>query len=187
MWENPTFRDGRERSAPEMWRDLFRFAGLADPVLDQEHWAWRITNDGPDRKHAPLYFNHGVLAGSANAIGRLGSAIIAEVETVEGFMDTRLRLQLAVPLAAARTGTRLVSLPLRLNHPNSPWVWNAYPEQHDVRIVHYVEREAIDREALASVADIEQVVARADLSGVNALLRDRLAAILPELRDSAVA
>ncbi|HST43303.1 MAG TPA: hypothetical protein VLK58_27505 [Conexibacter sp.] len=178
MLEPPVFRDGRERSGPDLWRDLFAHTGLDDPPLEHEHPSWRIMGGSPEQhRWAPAYFNLGMLAGRAETMRTIGAVALEDMARVDAFVDTRFRCQLGLSISAGRTSTPLVSLPVRYNYPNSRWFWDAHTDDHDVRILHYATTDEVDREALASTADLAPLLARDDLSPPNELLRSRIAAL----------
>lgn len=182
-WNSPLvepmeYRDGRARTTAAMWTDLFEHAGLRVPPLDQEHPAFRIYQVSPDHRTGPAYFNLGLLAAPAAAMTAVGRDLEPEMELVDAFARTRFRCQLAVSLAGARCGVPLTPLPLRFNHPNNAALWDAHPDQNDVRILHYTDRDQVDREALDSAEAIDALMAREDLNAPNRLLRDTLRAAL---------
>lgn len=178
MHEPPRMRDGRERTAARFWHDLFASAGLPAPALDHEHPSWRMMDSPEDYRLAPAYFNLGMLAAKAETMRTVGRVVLDDLDVVDRFADTRFRCQLGLSISAARTGVALVPLPPRFNFPNSPFFWDAYPGEHEVRIVHYAITDEIDREKLVTLDDVEAVTTRMDLTAPNALLRDRLAALL---------
>lgn len=175
--------DGRVRDDAAFWRELFASAGLGEPRLVCQHTGWGFMDRDPARRWCPPYFNLGVLAGTVDVMRRLGAVIFDELAQVEAYVDTVFRCQLAVTLALARTGTPWRELPLRLNFPNDPAFAAAYPDEAaDVRILHYLRTGELDRWRLAtSRAELDALVARDDLSPINGLLRDRVAALRPTL------
>ena len=182
LLERPTFRHAPAPTPERFWPELFASAGLPEPQLDQEHPGWRVMNDVPAHRRAPAYFNLGMLAGTSAAMRTVGASIMSELERVERFADTRFRCQLALTLAAARTATPLTPLPLRFNFPNNYWFWDGYPDQRDVRLLHYAQTEEIDRDELRSVADLEALAVRTELSPPSALMRDCVLDLLSSLK-----
>jgi hypothetical protein len=182
LLEPPVPREGGPLAPERFWEDLFASAGLAAPPLDHEHPGWRVMNDVPAHRYAPPYFNLGMLAGTAEAMGVLGRTVLADLEVVDRFVETRFRCQLALTLSGLRSGIPLVPLPLRFNFPNSPWFWDGHPDERDVRLLHYVQQEEIDREALSSLADLEALATLTELSPPNALMRDRVRDLLSDMR-----
>jgi hypothetical protein len=179
LLEPPAFRSGVEPVEGRFWHDLFASAGLPEPALSEEHPAWRVMHKAPaHHRHAPPYFNLGMLAGSASAFAALGPTAMAELDVVDAFAHTRFRCQLALTLAAARTSTPLVPLPLRFNFPNSRWLWDGHPDERDVRLLHYAETDEIDRDELRTLADLGALARRDGLTPPNALLRDRVQKLL---------
>jgi hypothetical protein len=184
LLESPTFRRGAEPAPGRFWSELFASAGLPEPTLSEEHPGWRVMHGSPEHhRHAPPYFNLGMLAGRAETFAALGPSVLSELDVVDAFADTRFRCQLALTLAAARSGIPLHPLPLRFNFPNSRWFWDGHPEQRDVRLLHYVEADEIDREALQSLDDLAALVRLQALSPPNALMRDRVQELLKRLSD----
>ena len=167
------------------WEQLFAGAGLPSPALGCEHTGWGFMDDDPQRRRCPPYFNLGVLAGSREAVARLGTRVFEEMALVDRQLDTSFRCQLAVTLALARTGGPWRELPLRFNFPNDERFARAYPAAAaDVRILHYLRDAELRRgELLGSAGALDAFLAREDLSPVNA----RLQLGLRELRDELTA
>jgi len=184
MHDPPPFRDGRTRTAEQLWNDLHAHAGLPAPSLDHEHPGWRIMPGAPDdHRRAPAYFNLGMLAGSAAAMRTVGARVLPDLHVVDTFVDTRFRCQLGLTLSAAHCGVPLVPLPLRFNFPNSPWFWDDHPDDRDVRLLHYANTEEIDREQLRELADLEAITRRDDLTPPNTLFAERIGSLLSTLRE----
>ena len=184
LLEPPKFRMRAEPAEGRFWHELFASAALAEPALDHEHPGWRVMHGSPGHHRcAPPYFNLGMLAGRAETFAALGPSVLPELEVVDAFAETRFRCQLALTLAAARTGTPLVPLPLRFNFPNSRWFWEGHPDQRDVRLLHYVEADEIDREALRSLGDLEALTRLRALAPPNELMRNRVQQLLKRLAD----
>jgi hypothetical protein len=172
------------RADGDFWSGLHASAGLEPPALACRHSGWGFMDTDPERRDCPPYFNLGVLAGTRETVARVGARIYEELDAVRRYADTVFRCQLAVTLALARTGAPWRELPVRFNFPNDERFAQAYPDDAaDIRILHYLRDEQLDRSALARTgAELDAFLSRSDLTPTNSHLRDRVA----ELRDAVV-
>jgi hypothetical protein len=180
----PAYVEDDGRDDGDFWSGLYASAGLPPPALACRHPGWGFLDTDPARRSCPPYFNLGVLAGTRDAVARVGARIYDELDAVQRYADTVFRCQLAVTLALARTGVPWRELPLRFNFPNDERFADASPnDAADIRILHYLRSEQFDRSALARTsAELDDFLHRTDLSPTNLHLRDRVA----ELRDELV-
>lgn len=174
---------GLGRHAPAGWQKLYAAANLPAPRLSCEHPGWGISVKDPRARRCPPYFNLGVLAGSRDVMNALGEHIFAELETVNRYLVSPFRCQLALTLALERTRIPWRVLPLRLNFPNFERYREAHPaEAADVRILHYLAQDEVDRARIAtSSAELESFLSRRGLSPMNRLLQERVRALREEL------
>ncbi|MDW5593666.1 hypothetical protein VSS74_04920 [Conexibacter stalactiti] len=182
-WAGTPAYTGAITDDARFWDGLYASAGLGTPPLACRHTGWSVMDGDPARRDCPPYFNLGVLAGTRDVVARLGSRIYAEMAEVDRYVDSVFRCQLAVTLALSRTGVAWRELPPRLNYPNDERFAAAYPgDAADVRILHYLRGDEIDRGSLAtSRAQLDAFLARTDLSPSNELLRSRIAALADQL------
>ncbi len=168
----------RGRPPGEMWAKLCRSYGVPVPDARYEFTGWNfMTHD----RFTPAYFNFGMVLTSAAAMKNLGAEIIAADEFVSANLETFFRHQIALTLAILKSGLAVRALPLRYNFPNDPKFDRAYPDElAEVRILHYLRCEIVHRENnFRTLADVEELVARTDLTGSNEVLRQTVADLFP--------
>jgi hypothetical protein len=177
------YRDGRDRPPERFWPELFASAGLGAPDLACEHPLWGIVDEHPGRRLCPPYFNNGVMAGPVEVVRAIGDVLFAELDAVDAVVESFFRSQLAITLAICRSGAPWRALPLRFNFVNSAELWERFPvEAAAARIVHFLYTEELHRDRDFEDGDaLRALLARDDLVPVNALVRDRIAAVVPDL------
>lgn len=170
------FLDGISRSGGEYWNGIYAGAGLPPPRLASAHTGWGLIDGDPQRRRCPPYFNLGMLAAPAERMRELGAVVLDELANVEATIDIFFRCQLAVMLAAARTGTPTVDLPTAWNFPNDPRFWNRWRrDARDIRLLHYLSRNEFDRDRdTGSLAGLEAFLTRHAAEPVNRVLRDAM-------------
>jgi hypothetical protein len=176
--------DGLPRDGEAFWRELHEQAGFAAPTLPLEHPGWGFMDTAPDRRHAPAYFDLGVLAGSATTMRALGAAMYESLACVDRYVRSPLRCELALTLAIARIDCAWSALPVRWNFPNDERFRERYPEDAaDIRVLRYVREDEVSRAVeLDSPEGLADLLARRDLSPANELLRRHVAAVADRLR-----
>ena len=172
--------DGVDRQPADFWQELFRFAGLPAPSLTCEHPGWSVMEGPPvpsREQFCPPYFNLGVLAGSSETIGRLGTIIFDDLATVNRFCRAVHKCQIALTLAMVRAAAHPAEMGLRFNFPNFPSYWDEYPDEAaDIRILHYLHSKQVDRNVFrASPERLRDFLQREELSPVNSFLQARVA------------
>ncbi len=167
----------------QLWQRIFTAAQLGPVPLDCEHSGWQAIEFDPARRHCPPYFNLGFLLASRDVLHVLGGTIYQEMQTVESVHETPFRCQIALTLAILRTGVAWRALPLRFNFPNDiHFLPRHAPELDDVRVIHYLRDEQVDRSTdLASVEGVQALLARADLNPINARLQQELRELHPRV------
>ena len=128
-------------------------------------------------RSVPPYFNLGVLAGSSETIGRLGTIIFDDLATVNRFCRAVHKCQIALTLAMVRAAAHPAEMGLRFNFPNFPSYWDEYPDEAaDIRILHYMHSKEVDRNVFrASPERLRDFLQREELSPVNSFLQARVA------------
>jgi hypothetical protein len=167
----------------DLWDGLYASAGLGPPARPCQHTGWGLMDTTPERRYCPPYFNLGVLAATADVMTQLGRVVFDEMAAVSRYVDTIFRCQLAVTLAIERTHVSWRELPLRMNFPNNDEFFDAHPDDaSDIRILHYMRGDQVDRWALASTQqELDAFLARTDLSPVNRVLQDAVRSLRAEL------
>lgn len=179
-----TYKDREEVVPPErFWPDLYASAGLPAPELSCEHPLWGIVDEDPAHRLCPPYFNNGVIAAPAGTMAAIGAVIFDELDHVDRVVDSYYRPQLATTLAIERAGVPWRTLPLRFNLVNSPLLWERFPgEAAAAGMLHLVYTDELHRDRDFEDDDaLRALLARDDLHPVNALARDRIAELRPDL------
>ena len=182
------FRNGRVYDGASYWEQLHAAADLEAPVLTSEHTGWGLMDADPGRRWCPPYYNLGMLAGSRDAMRRIGEQAMQQMTTVESQIDTHFRCQLAVALALAATGTPSADLSLRFNFPNDEHFAERYATAAaDVRVLHYLRDGQFVRERdTASLRALDVFLARQLSPSVDRTLQQVLQHLRPTLRDTAL-
>lgn len=143
------------------------------------HSGWGVMVDDPAQRLSPPYFNTGVLMLSRDVAEKLYEPYVCATEFVQKNLDTYFVEQIALTLAMDQIGHRPTILPLQYNFPNQDAFANVHPLQIErVAFLHFLREDVINRTTdFESHEAISRLVARSDLKGVNALLRDRLEAL----------
>jgi hypothetical protein len=174
---------GREQPAEHErdWNRVFAAFGLPPQPFAHEHSGWGAMERNPLRRFSPPYFNTGVLLASAGALEMLYEPYMAALDTVRRVMDTYFFEQIALTLALATTGVAAHVVPLRYNFPNQPGFDRAHPvEMEQTRFLHFLRTNIVHREAdFVDLEAMTRFAERSDLLGSNALLRRRVAELLP--------
>lgn len=165
-------------SLGELWPKLCREYGVPLPEPVHEYTGWNFMTE---ERFAPVYFNFGMVLASASAMETLGAEILAADDFVSANFDTFFRHQIALTLAIQKTGVQTRVLPLRYNFPNDPQFDRNYPQElEQIRILHYLRGEIVHRERdFADLRSVAALMARTDLAGSNAILRETIAALYP--------
>jgi hypothetical protein len=112
---------------------------------------------------------------------KISAEIVAADDYVNRRLTTFFRFQIALTLAMQKHGLTSRALPLRYNFPNDWRFDEKYPKDlADVRILHYLRCELVDREKdFNNLANVEALIRRRDLRGSNEVLRRRLDELYP--------
>lgn len=157
------------------WEETFGAAGLGDVPYAFEHLMYGITNHDPAKRYCPAYYNLGAVAMPAAHARTIGRSIYSELEIVWPLEDF-FRAQTALALSIHRNDIPFVQMPLRYHIPNDPRLVSRYPAEFaDMRIVHYLRKEQIDKDAdFETPAAVGRLLARRDLDAANRTFVDRL-------------
>ena len=165
----------------EMWEKLFKDYGVTGVSSKHEHTGWGFMVKAPQHRYTPPYFNFGMVLAPAAMAERIGAELVTADQFVTRSLTTFFRFQIALTLIIAKNQLPARALPLRYNFPNDPRFDQKYPDElSDLRILHYLRREILDREK--DFTDLERVSAlirRRDLEGSNEVLRKRLEQLYP--------
>jgi hypothetical protein len=149
---------------------------LPPPVHEYTGWNF-MTRD----RMTPVYYNFGMVLVPA----RLMEVLSPEMEPADDFVNANLetffRFQIALTLAIQKAGLPRRALRLRDNFPNDPQFDERYPvELEEIRILHYLRCEIVHREKdFAHLGGVAALIARTDLKGSNAVLRETLERLYP--------
>ena len=149
---------------------------LPPPVHEYTGWNF-MTQD----RMTPVYYNFGMVLAPASLMEVLGPEMEPADDFVNANFETFFRFQIALTLAIQKAGLPSRALRLRDNFPNDPQFDERYPaELEEVRILHYLRYEIVHREKdFADLAGVTALIARTDLKGSNAVLRETLERLYP--------
>jgi hypothetical protein len=164
------------RNHVKEWQSLFNSYGLSDPSFDLEHSGWGAMFTDLPRRFSPPYFNTGVVLAHANVYERLYEPYMTALRFVKDRIDSYFFEQIALTLALVKTGLAFEALPLRYNYPNQPAFDTTYPQElENVRLLHFLRTQIVNRDQdFETMATIQSLVARPDLTGSNEVLRHRV-------------
>jgi hypothetical protein len=165
------------------WQRLFTEQQIPLPTDAYQHSGWRLMCDDPALRFAPAYFNFGAVFVPGAWLPPLAYVYERSIAPAEQAGVGLWKSQVALTLSIYRLGLRRLALEPRYNFPNLPIFEAAYPEDlKDVRILHYLRTEIVDRERdFSSPEALRALIARKDLTGANEALRatvEKLAATI---------
>ena len=157
-----------DTSGADFWPWLF--AALGVPVATFDH---RYSMDGEGRFPAiPAYFNLGFIALNRPALEVFGSQIMAEEQRIAALTESNMRCQLAMTTIAYRANMEIVSLPAEYNLANDLRHLTHIGDMNDVRVIHYLRNEEMDRSRDLLPENIRDFVARRLSNPVNVRIQD---------------
>jgi hypothetical protein len=165
----------------QWWRRMAEATNVVLPDFKNEHSGWGLMDSDPMRRFSPPYFNTGVVLASAEVLERFYEAYMRCLYAVRGVLDSYFFEQIAMTLALYQLEIHPIVLPLRYNFPNQSEFDQARADElADVRFLHFLRNNVIDREAdFVSLRNVAKLVSRTDLEGSNEALRLRVAELLP--------
>jgi hypothetical protein len=171
----PPFRDV---DVGETWRQLFREYGVSEAAAVHEHTGWGLMTR---ERMTPAYFNFGMVIAPGPMMQAIGKEMVEADRFVHSRLQTFFRFQIALSLVIQKLQLPTEALPLRYNFPNNPKFDAGFPDElADVRILHYLRCEILDRERdFADLDALAALVGREDLAGSNEVLRELLAELYP--------
>ena len=171
-------------SRREQWQEAYRACGLGELQTPCRHTGWGYMFQDESLRDCPPYFNLGVLAAPAPVMQTIGGGVYELMSAVDGVLRTSYRVQMAVSLAVTRFGLPFHCLPFRWNFVNDPLLEALHAaELDDVRIIHLLRRHQVHKDELyASLDNVEAMLERSDLRVINALARDLLAELHPQVK-----
>lgn len=161
------------------WRHLFWRAGMDEPALAFPHSGAGIMCAAD--AVGPWYPNSGVVFGPRALVERMAEHYQQAIQFLgRAIEDGYWNDQIANTLAAYAAQVPMRALPISFNFPNQREFDAAYPTPlDDVRFVHYLRTDTIDRDRDFANADaIRALAGRCDLTGSNEVLRARVAQLV---------
>lgn len=168
------------------WRYLFRSLDLPEPALfEHSGWGTMVTNEA--QRYSPAYLNSGVVFGPRDLFERLQEPYAEAVRWLRSVSKDSYwfdQVGLCIGVAEARIPVNLMDRynrpNLELNFPNQRVFDEAWPDKlADVRFIHYLRTDVVHRDDdFADVAALRRLVARADLTGSNEVLRQHIAGLM---------
>jgi hypothetical protein len=160
----------------QLWQDVYSVCGLGKLTTPCEHTGWGYMFSDESLRYCPPYFNLGVLAAPAAVMRSIGRDLYGLMAAVDVVHRTNYRVQIAVSLAVTRYALPFRAMSFRWNFANDPLLEAIHAtEFHDVRIIHLLRKHQIHKDELyASLANVEAMLARTDLRGINALAQTLL-------------
>lgn len=165
------------------WARVFSICGLPAPRLEFEHTGWGYLFNDPRHRRCPAYFNYGVVAAPAASLRAIGPVYREHLARLREAMASYFDAQIALSTSIARLNIPVRSLPFRYNMPNNPLLEALHHQEleHAV-ILHLLAEQYFKRnEAFASLASLQEFVARTDLRLVSRMAQEVIEAILPAL------
>ena len=161
--------EGGPTSADDVW------PVLADRLLGRElPTPWEYTLMRPSTP-APFYINHGVVAGTPDALAGLNRAIQNIRPQLRKILDNDFADQIAIPLGVVAEGLPARALPMRFNFPNDPRADELYPDElANVVIMHYLRTAEFDRHIVFHDAAAFDDFMRRRLDGSKQVFRERV-------------
>ena len=175
----PYLQDGLGRavfekppSSRELW-DFFSTRILGKRIMLP--FTYTLQESGA-KEPCPFYINYGVFAGPPRMLRELHRELTAIEPQVISLLNNDFYGQIALSLAVERIGMPCRALPMRYNFPNDPLADRLYPrELEQVLFMHYLRMNVFDRHKIFAAPTEFEAFLRLDLSGSNAVFRDRIA------------
>lgn len=161
------------------WRYLFAIMECQPPLFQFLYSGAGIMER--EGRLGPWYVNSGFVTLPKAHFEAMVPEYHRAIGRIRGAMgNTYWADQLALAIAACRSGVPRKQLPVSYNFPNQADFDSTLPAcLHAVRVLHYLREDAINRTRdFADVAALRRLVARADLTGSNEVLRQHIAGLM---------
>jgi hypothetical protein len=164
------------------WERIFAGMGMPPPSHAFELTGWKEI-EREEYRYSPAYFNGGMVVAPMALMEELFARFLEADDAVAALGKYRHHAQMSRTLAMYKAGVAFESLPMRYNFPNDKFFEKEYPDElKQVKIIHYLRREIIDREAdFDSPDSVRRLVARNDLVGTNERFRQLIAELEPRV------
>ncbi|MDQ5844933.1 MAG: hypothetical protein M3539_06510 [Acidobacteriota bacterium] len=164
-------------SEPDGWKKIYQAAGLGEVSCKHEHTGWGYMFSDEERRFCPPYFNFGVVCAPSKIMKRIGEEIYDLMHRVESVMETGFRGQIALSLAITKLAIPYRCLPMRYNFPNDVFLEALHGlELPHAAILHLLRdhQQIYKTRLFADRSQVETMLARKDLRGVNLMAQDVL-------------
>jgi hypothetical protein len=163
-------RDGVAKRAD--WEDIAKI--MLGKSLRYDHTYTLVPEDAPDEiKCCPFYVNAGFIVMSAKIRQDFYRLYSGYRESVESHLiQPYFSGQVALTLAVEAMSLDPISLPMQYNFPNDTNAEKMHPEElEQVRILHYLRRDVIDRERIFRSRGDYLAFLEMNLTGSNQVLQ----------------
>lgn len=169
-------------SDPGLWQEIYNAAKLGEVILQHEHTGWGYMFNDDKSRFCPPYFNLGVLCAPARIMKSIGNEIYTLMQCVNSVIETVFRCQISVSLAVTKLRIPYWCLPMRYNFPNDVFLEALHgTELPHATFLHLLRdhQQVYKARLFDDRGHIEQMLARKDLRGVNAIAQQVLRQIHP--------
>ncbi len=177
-------------ASPTTWAELYVHCGIdREPDLRHEYSGWPYFDTcAPEHRYGPAYFNYGVVCAPAEMMTRIGSRYFGHYLKLRERIDTILVSQIALTAALVDLQLPYRTLPMRYNFSNVLAVEALHAaELPRARFLHLLAKLQLDKSLLyTDIGQIRATIARDDLRGVSARVRQILKAIEPDWTEESV-
>ncbi len=124
----------------ERWCELFKLAGLPQPVFDCHHPGHGVYYPaGSGMQAGPVYYNFGFVLGTREAMNAIAKTFCRDYLLAADFLKSDLAAQVGLTLSIVRNRIGYEILPVRYNFWPDRTYYEAFPaDAADLRILHYV-------------------------------------------------
>jgi hypothetical protein len=137
----------------EYWPTLFGRFGAPWP---DQLFSYSM-DEGGRLPQAPAYFNLGFLACSPAALTIVGHQIFQLQRELMAALESYMRCQIAVCILSYKNGFDVGTLPAQYNAANdSLHMRNNYISDDDIRVLHYLRSDEIDRSRIFQASHIDE-------------------------------
>ena len=169
-------------SDPGLWQHIYHAAGLGEVSFTHEHTGWGYMFNDERTRFCPPYFNLGVLCAPSKIMRSIGKDIYDLMHCVDSVAETAYRCQIALSLAVTKQAIPYRCLPMRYNFPNDVFLEALHGhELPHAALLHLLrDHQHIYKTRLFDDRNhVEEMLARKDLRGINAIAQRVLREIHP--------